>query len=365
MGRFMKKLRQRLEDKIDTVTTSITDGTLSMPEGYPGIAPSQQHEAQRSFESNKPESMRKDVRMISGCEDSQTSADVSNVRQFQLPDAPAGGGGACTSTLLNILYKDEQIVEDTYSFTEILEQMRINLGKSGYTQIPQLTSLNPIDVTTDFQLIPEDASGTRRAVMIGINYVGHAQGQLSGCHNDVLNMKKYIMDVHGFEEENIVVLMDDGIHSSPTASNMIQAYQQIVADSEDGDAIFLHYSGHGTKLRDDNGDEDDGYDEALVPVDFNEGGGMIRDDDLFDILIKPLAQNVHMVSLMDCCHSGTILDLPYIFAPKLNTDGSGSYSMPQEMTLDETIDLDGLVEQFGGQAMGLLVNFLQKSLGQN
>jgi len=36
------------------------------------------------------------------------------------------------------------------------------------------------------------------------------------------------------------------------------------------------------------------------------------------------------------------------------------------MTLDETIDLDGLVEQFGGQAMGLLVNFLQKSvLGQN
>ena len=31
---------------------------------------------------------------------------------------------------------------------------------------------------------------------------------------------------------------------------------------------------------------------------------MIRDDYLFDILVKPLAMGVHMVSLMDCCHSG-------------------------------------------------------------
>jgi hypothetical protein len=51
------------------------------------------------------------------------------------------------------------------------------------------------------------------------------------------------MNEHGFEEDNIVVLMDDGQHTSPTKSNMINAYKQIVADSEDGDAIFLHYSG--------------------------------------------------------------------------------------------------------------------------
>ena len=51
------------------------------------------------------------------------------------------------------------------------------------------------------------------------------------------------MDVHGFEEDNIIVLMDDGVHTTPTKANMIAAYEQIVADSEDGDAIFLHYSG--------------------------------------------------------------------------------------------------------------------------
>jgi hypothetical protein len=124
-------------------------------------------------------------------------------------------------------------------------------------------------------------------------------------------------------------------------------------------SLLLFYinitTGHGTKLRDESGDEDDGYDEALCPLDYNDSG-MIVDDDLFTILIEPLQQGVHMVSLMDCCHSGTILDLPYIFKP--NSDGS----MPSSMQLDDTINLDGLIEQFGGQAIGLLVNFLTKSL---
>lgn len=41
------------------------------------------------YERSKPDELRKDIRMISGCQDKQTSADVSNVASFQLPD-PAG-----------------------------------------------------------------------------------------------------------------------------------------------------------------------------------------------------------------------------------------------------------------------------------
>lgn len=44
---------------------------------------------QEEYEATKPDEMRKDIRMISGCDDHQTSADVSNVASFQLPD-PAG-----------------------------------------------------------------------------------------------------------------------------------------------------------------------------------------------------------------------------------------------------------------------------------
>ena len=42
------------------------------------------------------------VRMFSGCQDEQTSADVSNVASFQLPDAAGRAGGALTSSLLNV-----------------------------------------------------------------------------------------------------------------------------------------------------------------------------------------------------------------------------------------------------------------------
>lgn len=124
--------------------------------------------------------------------------------------------------------------------------------------------MNKIDVNTKFDLVPDTATGNKRAVMIGINYVGDSPGELSGCWNDVKNMKKYIMDVHGFEEENIVILLDDGEHTEPTAENIINAYKQVIADSEEEDAIFLHYSGHGTKIRDDDhNEESDGFDEAL------------------------------------------------------------------------------------------------------
>jgi hypothetical protein len=99
----------------------------------------------------------------------------------------------------------------------------------------------------------------------GINYVGQ-QGELSGCHNDVLNMKEYIMDVHGFQEGNIDILMDDGTHTSPTSANILAAYKRIVTASQSGDVVFAHYSGHGGKLKDQDGDEKDGYDETLVPL---------------------------------------------------------------------------------------------------
>ena len=164
--------------------------------------------AQSNFEDNKPDSMRnKDIRMISGCEDRQTSADVSNVSEFSLPDPAGRAGGACTSTLLNILYKDEHVPEDDLSFTEVLSKMRKNLRKGGYDQIPQLTSLNKIDVNTDFDLVPESATGVRRAVMIGINYVGHDSGELSGCHNDVLNMVRKKSVEFLYKRDDIIIIL--------------------------------------------------------------------------------------------------------------------------------------------------------------
>lgn len=76
---------------------------------------------------------------------------------------------------------------------------------------------------------------------------------------------------------------------------------------------YLAIIGHGGRIRDDNWDEEkDGYDETIVPLDYDTAG-QIRDDDLNACLVEPMAPGVSLVALMDCCHSGTVLDLPYTF----------------------------------------------------
>ena len=59
-----------------------------------------------------------------------------------------------------------------------------------------------------------------------------------------------------------------------------------------------------------NGDELDGKDEALVPLDY-ETNGLILDDDLHSNLVMKLPQSCKLIAFFDACHSGTIMDLPY------------------------------------------------------
>lgn len=80
-------------------------------------------------------------------------------------------------------------------------------------------------------------------------------------------------------------------------------------------SFFFHYSGHGGRVRDEHGDEDDGYDETIYPVDFDsyEGtSGQIVDDLMHDIMVRPLCKGSRLTCIFDSCHSGTALDLPYV-----------------------------------------------------
>lgn len=48
-----------------------------------------------------------------------------------------------------------------------------------------------MDIHEKFHIVPEDNEGTKRAVMIGINYEGQ-EGELSGCHNDVKHVSTFV-----------------------------------------------------------------------------------------------------------------------------------------------------------------------------
>lgn len=71
------------------------------------------------------------------------------------------------------------------------------------------------------------------------------------------------------------------------------------------DYLVVYYTGHGASVKDTNGDEDDGYDEAMV---FDDD--FVIDDELAEILAKSEKKSSSKVLLLtDCCHSGSIYDL--------------------------------------------------------
>lgn len=148
----------------------------------------------------------------------------------------------------------------------------------------------------------------RRALLIGINYTGTPH-QLAGCCNDVDTMRA-LLHPRGFVA---TCLKDDGSTPlRPTRANILRAMSDLIGGAAAGDALVMHYSGHGTRRRDSSNDEasdDDGHDEALCPSD----GGVITDDELRRLLVAPLPAGCSLLVVLDCCHSGTGMDLRYTY----------------------------------------------------
>ncbi|KAI1317391.1 Ca(2+)-dependent cysteine protease [Mortierella claussenii] len=165
---------------------------------------------------------------------------------------------------------------------------------------------------TDFKL--SNCQGRKRALFVGINYFGQ-QNELRGCINDVKNIKKFIIERFGFKEEDTIALTDDQQDPTriPTHANILAAMKWLIHDARPNDSFFFHYSGHGGQAKDEDGDEDDGYDETIYPVD-HESTGHILDDTMHEIMVRPLPAGCRLTAIMDCCHSGSALDLPYIYS---------------------------------------------------
>lgn len=97
----------------------------------------------------------------------------------------------------------------------------------------------------------------------------------------------------------------------PTKHNIRMALHWLVQGCQSGDSLVFHYSGHGSQRLDFNMDEVDWYDEMLWPVD-HQTAGKISDDDINATIVRPLPQGTKLHAIIDACHSGTILDLPFV-----------------------------------------------------
>lgn len=148
----------------------------------------------------------------------------------------------------------------------------------------------------------------KKALLIGINYTG-TDNSLNGCINDVNNIRNFLIENCGYLKEN-VILITDNESIKPTKDNMEKHIRWLVDKNIAGDTLFFYYSGHGSKLRDNSGDENDGFDEVLVPLDY-EKSGIISDDWLSQNLINKVNKDATLWCFTDCCHSGTMVDLKY------------------------------------------------------
>lgn len=205
-----------------------------------------------------------------------------------------------------------------------------------------------------------------KALLVGINYI-NTPYKLNGCINDVVLVKNRLMNDLHFKEENIVTLRDDDSKNMPTFGNILEELSNIILHSNKNDNIYIHFSGHGTYVKDTNNDEKDGKDEVFVPINYNDG--LISDDLLFSIISKT---NCKTLLVFDCCHSGSICDLPYRYdcvnnELKLNIENN--HALNKHITMisgcrDEQSSLDHFSREenkFQGLLTVKLMNYVREN----
>ncbi|KAF9948697.1 Ca(2+)-dependent cysteine protease, partial [Mortierella alpina] len=170
-------------------------------------------------------------------------------------------------------------------------------------------------------LSPPSRPRRKKALLVGINYFGDPN-QLLGCINDTRDVFGFLNGYYGFRYQDTIMLTDDQIYEDkrPTGANIRYWMKWLVKDADPHDSLFFHYAGHGGRIKDFSyngknehlGDETDGYDEIIYPCDYLRSG-IISDDEMYDLLVKDLPDGVQLTALVDACHSGTMLDLPYVY----------------------------------------------------
>lgn len=152
-----------------------------------------------------------------------------------------------------------------------------------------------------------------KALLFGLNYSQcKTINKLNGCINDVNDMKIFLEEKHNIHCDVYTDDHEDVTDNYSTTKNgILERLNELALSSHSDvlDFVFIHYSGHGSYVRDRNFDERDGKDECIIPTDC-ETNGYILDDDISKILSK-FNVNTKIVCVFDCCHSATICDVKY------------------------------------------------------
>lgn len=160
---------------------------------------------------------------------------------------------------------------------------------------------------------PSIKIGLKRVLLIGINYIEDERNRLMGCINDIVNMDSKIRKVYPDCKE-IRSLSDNQADplKKPTRKNILDGINWLTQGLVAGESVLFHYSGHGGLTLDRSGDEKSGYDSCIYPIQ-NGKIECITDDELKECLVNKIPTNCKCFAILDCCHSGSALDLRYVY----------------------------------------------------
>lgn len=155
------------------------------------------------------------------------------------------------------------------------------------------------------------AHATKRALVIGIGNYPEASGWAKINGDKDLPIVRDMLLANGFQSKDIVELKNE----SATADAIRKALDALVSKAAKGDVIYIHFSGHGQQITDLHGDEEDGFDEAWIPIDAQfsyakgtyEGENHILDDQLnqwLSQLRSKVGATGKITVVADACHSG-------------------------------------------------------------
>lgn len=183
----------------------------------------------------------------------------------------------------------------------------------------------------------------RKALLIGLNYPLDPRNRLYGCVNDVKLVGSYLKEKCGFDAENVCILSDEQTKNIPDTCYvpiLERIYELVVASwRENLDMVYFHYSGHGTQITDISGDEKDKLDEGIVPSDFATRGPIT--DDVLRKAFMQFNPRTQVITVFDCCHSGSILDLPFAYDNGVPTDDGLSLSVAARPGVPKILMLSG------------------------
>jgi len=166
--------------------------------------------------------------------------------------------------------------------------------------------------TVDFEdMRPQ---GTVYTLAVCLDYKGYPANEVGGCGplTCTPDVSRFLSlgEQCGLDAGNIVHLKDDPSNKRmwPSRARVLDEAKQMSERCEAGDTFIFMFAGHGDSMVDDDGDEKDGSDECLCTMKPNGEQDFLRDDDFADVL-REFDDDVTIIVITDCCHSGTICDL--------------------------------------------------------